>query len=190
MSEINLSNLAVVESKAPLVAKTPDPFAIEVKDLIPKEVDAYGFKTTASMHFAKVQLKNYLKLNPTASNLSLDDLCKITKTQRIRVWMEKYPKFLIWFIDLEHEVLRMDAYRETAIDVVMKVMKSRYREGVLTAKDTLKAAEMMLQITGAFPQKTKETKFSDKTIESMDADQTKSELRKARETMLTVKEKG
>lgn len=190
MNEIDLNKIARMESSAPLTLVPRDPFSLDVRDLIPREEDSYGFKVQSSMHIAKARLKSFLKNNPQASNLSLDDLCKICLTQRLRVWIDKYPKFLIWFIDIEYETVRMDAYKENAIDVVMKIMNSKYAEGVLTAKDKLKAAEMMLQITNTFPQKTKETKYQDKQLESMDSDTVKTELKKAREQILTIKEKG
>jgi hypothetical protein len=196
MSGPDLKSLAELESDAPLVSKIPNPFAMEITDLVPPQEDPYGFKPKGPMYVAKQRLKEYLRINPTASNISLDEICKITMTQRVRVWIEKYPKFLIWFIDLEYEAVRMAAYKEQAIDVAMKIMTSRYQEKVLTAKDKLKAAEIMLQITGAYPQKVREVKVREKEEETqdhysnLDDEQVKSELKKTKERMLHIQEKG
>jgi hypothetical protein len=110
------------------------------------------------------------------STLTKAEVVQLSGSRHVEGWLRD-PKFALWFFDKDSLTHRLQALKETAVDVLEEVLLSEYQQGVLTAKDKLKAADLLLQVTGSFPSRTKEVVFADERISKMTEDEVDKELK-------------
>lgn len=97
---------------------------------------------------------------------------------RVAKWLRD-PAFAAWLYDRDTFVHRAVALKDLALRVLEDTLLAEYEPKVLTAKDKLKAADMLLQLTGAYP-KAAPAKFLDRDLDAMDADEVERQLAAAR----------
>ena len=141
--------------------------------------DAQEFSPSRTQSSAKARF--WAKLKEQAGLVELSTLTKLEVVQlsgskAIEGWL-KDPKFALWYFDKDSLSHRLHALKETAVDVLEEILLSEYQGGILTAKDKLKAADLLLQVTGSFPSRTKEVVFADERISKMSEDEVERELK-------------
>ena len=141
--------------------------------------DAQEFSPNRTQNSAKARF--WAKFKGQAGLVELSTLTKLEVIQlsgskAVEAWLRD-PKFALWFFDKDSLSHRLHALKETAVDVLEEILLSEYQAGVLSAKDKLKAADMLLQVTGSYPSRTKEIVFADERISKMSEDEVERELK-------------
>ncbi len=156
----------------------------EVQALLDKaEEEISDFKVTDSMIMAKERFHRNLshrKFVTDINSMNFEDLNFISGSRNIEKWAKAHSWFLMWFLDKDFESVRMQAYAELAIQTMVGIINSPYIDKTLTAKDKLKAGEVLLKLADRFPAAKKEVKYMDKDVEGMDGDVVEAQLAEAR----------
>lgn len=141
------------------------------------------FSPTHAQWMAKERLKSARK-NKTflvdESNLRLEDLEAMCGSKSIEKWAKSSPMFLWWLLDKDFEETEIQAFAQAARRKVHEIMMGDPIEKIRTAKDQLKAAEIILNLADHFPAKKKEVKWLDKDLEDMSEDVVQVQLAEAR----------
>jgi hypothetical protein len=149
-----------------------------------KEIDAsdiLDFEPTDKMEMAKERFWKALNSNPMLTNdignMTLDALIMHSRSKHLTKWIEKHPLFLAWFCDEEFEQLTIQTMAKEAYKKVREIMHSPLEPKVLTAKDQLNAANMLLQLGDKFPNKRREIIYADKELAKMTDSDVDKEMR-------------
>jgi hypothetical protein len=146
-------------------------------DLIKK--DCRPFNPTPEQALAKARFHARLAERSSlidAESLDPDDMVEAAGAPKLYKWRE-LPGFWDWFLDQDTFHHRAVALKDRAMAELEDIIGSEYIEKILTAKDKLKAIDMLLNLTGAYPAKQREVKFLDKDLEAMTPEEV--ELQKA-----------
>jgi hypothetical protein len=151
-------------------------------DALSRAVDLESFRPTLEQERAKARLQ--LALRDRAEHidlatLSADEVAGLAGNRRVLTWLRD-PGFAAWLADKDGWVADALAMRQTVISVIADILTSDYEPKILTAKDKLKAADMLAQIAGMYPPKSREVRFLDAEVERMSPDQVRAELSKLR----------
>jgi hypothetical protein len=119
-------------------------------------------------------------------SLSAQELADLAGSSRVLKWLRE-PGFAAWFADKDTFVINALAMREVAVAMIGDVLMGDYEPKILTAKDKLKAADMLLQLTGSYPAKQREVRFLDKDLDNMPPDEVQAQLTAARAKLLPSK---
>lgn len=142
------------------------------------------FKPTETQIMSKARLHKALaskKFLVDESNLRIEDLEVMCGTRSIEKWCTASPMFLLWLLDKDFEDVKLASYVQLAIGEIVSILQSPYIEKTLTAKDKLKAAEIILNLADKFPSKKKEITYLDKDVANMNDDSVEAELVAARQ---------
>jgi hypothetical protein len=129
--------------------------------------------TKARFHDALAQ-REAMGLTDMAA-IDQDTLVSMTGTRHVLQWVQD-PTFAAWFFDRDVFKHRVAALRETALERIEDVLNGELEERVLTAKDRLRAAELLLQLADAFPAKQKIVKWLDKELGDLEDSEVKRQL--------------
>jgi hypothetical protein len=141
---------------------------------------------------AKARLHARLKERAEATDFrtcSIDELAELAGDRRIGQWF-KDPGFVAWLADSEAFAYDALALRETAVAVLADILNSDYEPKILTAKDKLKAADMLLTLTGAYPAKQRDVRFLDASLDGMEPDEVRRELAAVRAKLRELPPEG
>lgn len=141
--------------------------------------DAQEFSPSRTQSSAKARFWAKLKEQQglrELSSLTQLEVVQLSGSKQVAAWL-KDPKFALWFFDKDSLSHRLHALKETAVDVLEEILLSEYQAGILSAKDKLKAADMLLQVTGSYPSRAKEVIFADERISKMSEDEVERELK-------------
>lgn len=131
--------------------------------------DTQPFKPTPLQGVVKARLQARLEERRglvDAESLSLDDLEALAGSKRVRLWA-KDPRFLAWLLDSDHFTHRARALKDVALGVLEEILTGPYDPKLCSSKDKLRAADLILQVTGAYPSKTS-VRFLDRDLETME----------------------
>lgn len=135
-----------------------------------------GWTPTQAQMLAKARLHARLRdlsILTDIGSLAPARLAELAGDRRLSRWLDN-PDFVAWVYDRDDFAHRAIALKDEAIQVLADILRAEYEPKVLTAKDKLKAADMLLQLTGAYPSKTKEIRYLDKDLaELTEAEATK-----------------
>lgn len=150
------------------------------------EADARAFKPKREQTLAKS--KFWARYEEQSALLDLESLTKedvrrMSGSRHVETWLRD-PEFAAWFFEKDALAYRLRALKETAVDVLEEILTSDYEDKVLTAKDKLKAADLILQVTGSFPSRTKEVVFYDERLNRLSPEELERELAEARQKVL------
>lgn len=148
------------------------------------ETFANEFRPTETQIMAKARLQKAIaskKFMVDEDNLRIQDLEVMCGSKSIEKWCAASPMFLFWIMDRDFENIRLAAFAEIAIGEVFRILQSDFIEKTLTAKDKLKAAEILLSLADKFPSKKKEITYLDKDVANMNDDSVEAELVAARQ---------
>lgn len=112
--------------------------------------------------------------------LSQDELASACGTRRVLEWL-KDPEFQLWLYERDVFGLKVQATKEAALAVLRDIALDT--SGAMAPKDQLKALQMLLELAGAFPSKTKEIRFLDKDLNDMPDHETDRQLVEARKRL-------
>jgi hypothetical protein len=140
-------------------------------ELTPFTPNATQARAKARLH---VMLRERAETTDLAS-LTAQELADMAGNSRVLGWL-KNPGFYAWLADKDSYVYDALAELETAVRVIADILNSDYEPRVLTAKDKLKAADMLLNLTGAYPSKQRDVRFLDAGLDAMPEDQVRTEL--------------
>lgn len=149
------------------------------------KTDLTVFRPSQSQEYAKARLHDRLKARADLvdlASLTAQEVADLAGNQRVLGWL-KDPAFAAWLADNDAYAYTALALRETAVAVLADILRADYEPKILTAKDKLKAADMLFQLTGAYPAKSKEVRFMDAELERMPADQVRAELAERRKAL-------
>ncbi len=147
-----------------------------------KMVDLETYKPSHEQERAKARLQLALRERGEVTDLgslTADEVAHLAGNRKLLTWLRE-PGFAAWLGDKNTWMVSALALQETVIAVLADILTSDYEPKILTAKDRLKAADMLLQLTGSYPAKSKEVRFLDKDLETMAPDVVQAELAKIR----------
>lgn len=147
--------------------------------------DLKAFSPNVTQARAKARLHAQLRERAETvdfATLSATELAELAGTQRLLQWLRE-PGFALWLSDRDAYVYDALALRETAVRVVADVLTSDYEPKILTAKDKLKAADMLFTLTGAYPSKTKEVRYVDRDLDNMSDDEVQRQLAETKQKL-------
>lgn len=151
-------------------------------DAVGRVDDLEAFAPTLEQGRAKARLQARLRerggLTDLAS-LRADEIAQLAGNRRVLTWL-RTPAFAAWLADSDTYAHQAVAMRELAVQVIGEILLGDYEAKILTAKDKLKAADMLLQLTGAYPAKSREVRFLDKDLDAMPPDEVQAQLAKLR----------
>lgn len=111
------------------------------------------FRPSPAQALAKARLHHRLAARQGLTDLeSLDatQVVDLAGDRRVRGWLRD-PEFAAWLYDRDDWQPRAVALRDVAIDVLEDILLGDYDPKVLSAKDKLKAADMLLNLTSSYP---------------------------------------
>lgn len=111
---------------------------------------AGSFRPTQLQAQAKARLYRWLDTRGgivSAEHLTRDELVRACGTKKVLTWMQEQSDFLIWLLERDSFAIEVRASRARAFEVLMEILDSPLNE----PKDRLKAAQMLLELDGAFP---------------------------------------
>lgn len=109
------------------------------------------FRPTEAMGFAKLEFYRWLDGAGglrSAESVGLDELARVCHTTKIRDWMQN-PAFQRWFFNRNHFSMTVEALRDLAVEELKGLAFDK--TGLIEPKDKLKAINMILQLSDAFP---------------------------------------
>jgi hypothetical protein len=109
------------------------------------------------------------------ASLTATEVAALAGNVRVVEWLRD-PAFAAWLADKDTYAYQALALRETAVAVLDDILTADYEPKILTAKDKLKAVDMLFQLTGSYPAKEKAIRFADAGLDGMSADQVKAEI--------------
>ena len=144
-----------------------------------KELD---FVPSKAMERAKARLWDTINSNPylttALEDLTLQAIVEMSGQPKILDWMDTNPSFLSWFCDQKFEKYDMEAMAQVARRVIEEILTAPLEEKLLTAKDKLNAANMLLQLADKFPNKRREFVYVDKELGRMGLDEVDRETKR------------
>ncbi len=160
------------------------PPSVQLAGINPR-VELELFAPTVTQARAKARL--HAQLREHAETMDLDrmpaqEIAELAGHTRVLQWL-KDPGFAAWLFDRDSYVYDALALRETAVQILGDILLSDYEPKILTAKDKLKAADMLLTLTGAYPAKQRDVRFLDAGLDAMPDDQVQAELAAMRKTL-------
>lgn len=139
-----------------------------------KEIDQSGlcnFEPSKSQKVAKTRFWRTIRANPllatSIEDFTLDALVMHSGAKRLTDWIDKEPLFLAWFCDENFEEITIQSMAMDALKEVYDIMTSPMEEKMLTAKDKLNAANLLLQLADKFPNKRTEVRWADRDVGRM-----------------------
>jgi len=111
------------------------------REFVPKEEQAR----------AKVEFYRWLDNTGglrSAESVGLDELARVCRTAKIREWMVK-PDFQRWFYNRDYFGVGVEALRDLAVEELKRIAFDP--TGLIEPKDKLKALNMILQLSDAYP---------------------------------------
>jgi hypothetical protein len=130
-------------------------------------LDLAPFQPTKTQALAKARLQAALANRVglvSVESLTVDELVAMGGDARVKRWL-KDPDFVSWYTDRDTFVHNATALKETALQVLADILTSP-RDRSVQAKDQIKAADLLFQLTGAYP-KTNQVKFLDRDLDNM-----------------------
>lgn len=142
--------------------------------------DAQPFAPTRTQALAKTRLHARL-----AATSGITDVESLTLTQlvawcgdrRVEAWLRD-PQFALWLFDRDSTATHIQSLKDLAVATLEDILLADYEPKVLTAKDKLKAADMLLQLNGAYPRQA--PRRFDAELEAMDDAEVTRQLDEAR----------
>lgn len=159
-----------------------DPTPAQALDGLSRVVDLETYRPSREQERAKARLHQRLRERAEVvdlASLTADEVATLAGNRRVLTWLRD-SGFAAWLADRDSWVVDALAMRQTVIAVIAEVLTSDYEPKVLTAKDKLKAADMLAQLAGMYPPKSREVRFLDKDLDAMPPDQVQAELAKLR----------
>lgn len=136
---------------------------------VPAELDLANFKPSSAQAKAKARLQAALAQRQglvSVEALTQAELVVLAGDRRVGRWLQD-PTFAAWLTDRDTYVHHAVALRESAVQVLEDIILGDYDPKCLTAKDKLKAIDVLFQLTGAYPKST-QVKFLDRDLDAMD----------------------
>jgi hypothetical protein len=94
------------------------------------------------------------------------ELSELAGDKRVIRWLND-PGFAAWLTDRDTFVHTAVSLKDAALQVLEDILLGDYDPKCLTAKDKLKAADMLFQLTGAYP-KANQVRFLDRELDGME----------------------
>lgn len=132
-------------------------------------LDLSPFRPSKAQAMAKARLNTYLTAKAGlvgVEAMTKDELVRASGDRRVGRWILD-PEFAAWLTDRDTFATKAAALKESAIEVLEDILLGDMDPKVLTAKDKLKAIDLLMQITGSYPRHT-QVRFLDRDLESME----------------------
>jgi hypothetical protein len=131
-----------------------------------------SFTPNMQQTMAKHRFWGHLKSNPILTtnikDMGLEHIASLAGVpNQFFKWADKEAGFLIWFCDEGYADRKMQAYADVAFDVLVDIATSPIEFKMLTAKDKVAAANLLLQLADRFPNKRREFVYIDKELAKM-----------------------
>lgn len=123
-------------------------------------------------------------------SLTLDDIAKLADTDRVKDWAVHSPNFLPWFLDLDRTGLDLQAHAEAAIKLLRDIMDAEPEPKILTAKDKVNAANILLQLADRFPSKRKEIRWLDQEVGKLTEGEVQKQIEEYKKKLIGSEEKS
>jgi hypothetical protein len=158
------------------VERTPNDLAEDVGAEAP-------FRPTQLQLVAKQRVYRWLDERRglfSLERLTRDQLIEAAGTKHIMRWLDD-PQFVSWILEKEALASQLMAFREEAFAVLRGLALDG--TGATDVRARLKAIELGLNLSGAFPSKTKEVRFVDKDLDAMPEHEVDRQLADARKKL-------
>lgn len=135
----------------------------------PSGLDLAPFRPSKAQALAKSKLQARLSERRglvSVEAMTADELATLAGDRRVVRWLGD-PGFAAWLTDRDTFVHTAVSLKDAALQVLEDILLGDYDPKCLTAKDKLKAADMLFQLTGAYP-KTNQIRFLDRDLDGMD----------------------
>jgi hypothetical protein len=144
---------------------------------VPQKLDLAPFRPSKAQSVAKAKLQAYL-----ASKVGLvgveamtkEELTTVTGDRRVGRWLLD-PEFAAWLTDRDTFVTQAAALKEASLQVLEDILLGDLDPKLLTAKDKLKAIDLLWQLTGAYPKHT-QVRFLDRDLDALTEDEVDRQL--------------
>lgn len=146
-----------------------------------KPADVQPFKPSQAQALAKARLLARLAEVQgihDLESLGLDRAVEWARDRRVRDWL-RVPGFAAWFFDRDDFVHRAQSLKDLALETLEAVLLADLEPRAVTARDKLKAADMLLTLTGAYPAKAS-IRFLDRELDAMEPAEVDRQLDAAR----------
>ena len=176
----------MTDEKKPLaLSQKPAKLIIAEADARLTQYADSDFKPTESMLMARSRLQDWMRRHPPLpGTVDLAYIQKYSGSNYIEKWANANELFTFWILDVQYDEHKLSILRDLAISSLVATLKSDYIEKVLTEKDKIKAAEILLNLTGSFPSAKKEVKYLDEGVNRMSDADVQRDLAKARKDIL------
>jgi hypothetical protein len=114
-------------------------------------------------------------------SLTSEQLVKITGQRKVTEWLSN-PEFVQWFYDRDTFKTEVAALRDKAVERLQEILDMPLgdpRDGGITPKDAMAAADMVAKLTGAYPTRAKVI-FADRDLNDMGEDEVAAKIAEAR----------
>lgn len=119
-------------------------------------------------------------------SLTMEQLVGMTGDKRMEKWAKDSPAFLSWLLDKDVFKFRAQAYAEIALEQLYSILVEPIEDKLLTAKDKIAAANLILQIADRFPNKRKEMVWLDKDVGRLSEEDTDRKILEYKKKLITI----
>ena len=115
---------------------------------------------------AKARFQQWNEEQPffDVESATLEQIKNVTGARKLEVWLKDEPSFASWFFEMDDFKTRSIAYAEVAQEKLFEILTSHTEEKILTAKDQINAAKLLIELADKFPTKRKEVTYLDKDV--------------------------
>lgn len=114
-------------------------------------------------------------------SLTSEQLVKLTGQRKVTEWLRD-PEFVQWFYDRDTFKTDVAALKDRAVERLQEVLDLPLgdpRDGGVTPKDVMAAADMVAKLTGSYPTRAKVV-FADRDLNDMSEDEVATKIADAK----------
>lgn len=148
--------------------------------IVDQGLDLAPYRPSKAQTVAKARLQAHLASRAglvAVEAMTQAELVAVSGDRRVAKWLQD-PSFAAWFTDRDTFVTQAASMKEAALAVLEDIILGDMDPKLLTAKDKLKAIDILFNLTGAYP-KHNQVRFLDRDLEQMDEASVDRELLKA-----------
>ena len=138
------------------------------------------YRPTPDQALVKSRIHSGLRDQPwlDASKLTVAELCQRADEPRLKTWLAD-AEFRSWLLDANTVRAKIDAALERAVDALCDIVSDPDvgPRGKVTAASVVRAAEVLAQLGGLYPEKTKTVVFADRELAALDETQLESQIK-------------
>lgn len=149
--------------------------------------DIKAFEPTKPQLLAKVRFERRMAERQgliDVGALKIEEIAAMAGDRRVARWLDD-PEFGAWFTNRDDFVERANAAKQAFLDRITEALDMEIgdgRDGTITYKDLLAAADKVWKLAGAYP-KEAPVRFADKDLDAMPDDEVQRQLAEARKRL-------